>query len=176
MPINYTVNHTALKNIIWRDDFLGIGYRYHDVYMNVFPIFEDKRYASKLWDKTVRWWPDDEIRLRFVEARLENNYWFILYNTAQHMDENTGFAKKLDLSDNFQRFKAGYEKQVILRFGIYNEKPKKEKKGKDKKNFGLELLKKHKTVYDIQFINFSSLSEQSIEMEYIADDRKNIKT
>lgn len=176
MPINYTVNHTTLKNIIWRDDFLGIGYRYHDVYMNVFPIFEDKRYASKLWDKTVRWWPDDEIRLRFVEERLENNYWFILYNTAQHMDENTGFAKKLDLSDNFQRFKAGYEKQVILRFGIYNEKPKKEKKGKDKKNFGLELLKKHKTVYDIQFINFSSLSEQSIEMEYIADDGKNIKT
>jgi hypothetical protein len=92
------------------------------------------------------------------------------------MDENTGFAKKLDLSDNFQRFKAGYEKQVILRFGIYNEKPEKVKKGKDKKNFGLELLKKHKTVYDIQFINFSSLSEQSIEMEYIADDGKNIKT
>jgi hypothetical protein len=140
--------------------------------MNVFPIFEDKRYASKLWDNTVKWWPDDEIRLRFVEARLENNYWFILYNTAQHMDEKTGFAKKLDLSDNFQRFKAGYEKQVILRFGIYNEKPEK-KKGKDKKNFGLELLKKHKTVYDIQFINYSNLSEQSIEMEYIADEGKN---
>ena len=165
-----------MKNIHWRDDFLGIGYRYHDVYMNVFPIFENKKYASKLWDETIRWWPDDEIRLRFVEGGLENNYWFILYNTAQHMDENTGYAKKLQLSDNFHRFKVGYEKQAILRFGIYNEKPKKNKKDKDKKSFDLELLKKHKNVYDIQFINLSSLSEQSIEMEYIADDLKNIKT
>ena len=165
-----------MKNILWRDDFLGIGYRYHDVYMNVFPVFDDKRYASKLWDETIRWWPDDEIRLRFVERGLENNYWFILYNTAQHMDENTGFAKKLQLSDNFHRFKVGYEKQVILRFGIYNEKPKKEGRGKNKKNFGLELLKKHKTVYDIQFIDFSNLSKHSIEMEYIADDWKNIRT
>jgi hypothetical protein len=165
-----------LKHIHWRDDFLGIGYRYHDVYMNVFPIFEDKRYASKLWDETIRWWPDDEIRLRFVERGLENNYWFILYNTAQHMDENTGYAKKLQLSDNFHRFKVGYEKQVILRFGIYNEKPKKEGKSKDKKNFGLELLKKHKTVYDIQFIDFSNLLEHSVEMECIADDGKNIET
>jgi hypothetical protein len=144
--------------------------------MNVFPIFEDKRYASKLWDETIRWWPDDEIRLRFVERGLENNYWFILYNTAQHMDENTGFTKKLQLSENFHRFKVGYEKQVILRFGIYNEKPKKEGKDKDKKNFGLELLKKHKTVYDIQFMDFSNLSEHSIEMECIADDWKNIRT
>ena len=55
-------------------------------------------------------------------------------------------------------------------------KNQKGEEGKDKKNFGLELLKKHKTVYDIQFINFSSLSEQSIEMEYIAEDGKNIKT
>ena len=165
-----------MKNIHWRDDFLGIGYRYHDVYMNVFPIFENKKYASKLWDETIRWWPDDEIRLRFVEGGLENNYWFILYNTAQHMDENTGYAKKLQLSDNFHRFKVGYEKQVILRFGIYNEKPKKAKKDKDKKSFDLELLKKHKNVYDIQFINLSSLSEDSIEMEYIADDWKNIRT
>jgi hypothetical protein len=143
--------------------------------MNVFPIFEDKRYASKLWDETIRWWPDDEIRLRFVERGMENNYWFILYNTAQHMDENTGFTKKLQLSDNFHRFKVGYEKQAILRFGIYNEKPKKEGKDEDKKNFGLELLKKHKTVYDIQFIDFSNLSEHSIEMECIADDWKNTR-
>lgn len=165
-----------MKSIHWRDDFLGIGYRYHDVYMNVFPIFENKKYASKLWDETIRWWPDDEIRLRFVEGGLQNNYWFILYNTAQHMDENTGYAKKLQLSDNFHRFKVGYEKQVILRFGIYNEKPKKDKKDKDKKSFNLELLKKHKNVYDIQFINFSNLSEHSIEMECIADDQKNIRT
>jgi hypothetical protein len=165
-----------LENIIWRDDFIGIGYRYHDVYMNVFPIFEDRSYASKLWDKTVHWWPDDEIRLRFVEkGKDKNNYWFILYNTAQHVDERTGFAKKLQLSDNYQRFKVGYEKQVILRFGIYKENPKKEKKEKDKKKFDLELLKKYKTVYDIQFKDYSNLSADSIEMSYIVNDEKNTK-
>lgn len=145
--------------------------------MNVFPIFEDRRYASKLWDKTVRWWPDDEIRLRFVEEGKDkkNNYWFILYNTAQHVDERTGFAKKLQLSDNYQRFKVGYEKKVILRFGIYKENPKKEKKENESKKFDLELLKKHKTVYDIQFIDFSNLSANSIEMSYIVQDDKDAK-
>src|SRR5215207_81974 len=154
-----SLSTTSLKNILWRDDFIGIGYRYHDVYMNVFPIFEDRRYASKLWDKTVRWWPDDEIRLRFVEeGQDKNNYWFMLYNTAQHVDERTGFAKKLQLSDNYKRFKVGYEKQVILRFGVYKENPKKDK-----------------TVYDIQFMDFSNLSKDSVEMSYIVNDEKNAK-
>lgn len=164
-----------MKNILWRDDFIGIGYRYHDVYMNVFPIFEDKNYASKLWDKTVRWWPDDEIRLRFVEEGKDDNYWFILYNTARHVDECTGFAKKLQLSDNYQRFKVGYEKQVILRFGIYKQNPKKERNEEAKKKFDLQLLKKNKTIYDIKFMNFSSLSTESIEMNYISNDGKNVR-
>lgn len=164
----------SLKSVLWYDDFIGIGYRYHDVYMNVFPIFEDRSYASKLWDKTVRWWPDDEIRLRFVEQEEDkkNNYWFILYNTAQHIDERTGFAKKLQISDNYQRFKVGYEKQVILRFGIYKENPKKVKRENNNKKFDLLLLKKHKTVYDIQFMSFSNLSSDSIEMSYIVNDDK----
>jgi hypothetical protein len=164
----------SLTNILWYDDFIGIGYRYHDIYMNVFPIFEDRSYASKLWDKTIRWWPDDEIRLRFVEQEEDkkNTYWFILYNTAQHMDEHTGFAKKLQISDNYQRFKAGYEKQVILRFGIYKENPKKVKRESDNKKFDLVLLKKHKTVYDIQFMSFSNLSSDSIAMSYIVNDEK----
>ena len=142
--------------------------------MNVFPIFEDMRYASKLWDKTIRWWPDDEIRLRFVEQEEDkkNNYWFILYNTAQHIDERTGFAKKLQISDNYQRFKVGYEKQVILRFGIYKESPKKVKRENHNKKFDLKLLKKYKTVYDIQFMSFSSLSSDNIELSYIANDEK----
>jgi hypothetical protein len=143
--------------------------------MNVFPIFQDRNYASKLWDNTVHWWPDDEIRLRFVEEEFRSNYWFMLYNTAQHIDERTGFAKKLQLSDNYQRFKVGYEKQVILRFGVYKENLKKDKKEKDKKNFDLELLKKHKMIYDIQFMDFSNLSADSIEMSFIANNKKNTK-
>jgi hypothetical protein len=143
--------------------------------MNVFPIFEDKRYASKLWDKSIHWWPDDEIRLRFIETAKENNYWFILYNTAQHVDECTGFAKNLQLSHNYQRFKVGYEKQVLLRFGIYKENSKKEKDKEGKKKFDLELLKKHKTVYDIKFLDVSNLSADSIEFNCITAGGKNIR-
>ena len=165
-----------MKTILWRQDFIGIGYRYHDVYMNVFPIFENKGYASKLWDKSIRWWPDDEIRLRFVEEGEDDSYWFVLYNTAQHIDECTGFAKNLKLSDNYRRFKVGYEKQVILRFGIYKDNLKKEKKEGDmKKKFDLELLKKHKTVYDIKFLNFSNLSADSIEMSASGSGGKKTK-
>lgn len=165
-----------MKNILWRHDFIGIGYRYHDVYMNVFPIFEDKRYASKLWDKSIHWWPDDEIRLRFVEVENGNNYWFILYNTAKYADEGTGFAKNLQLSDNYRRFKRGYEKQVLLRFGIYKGNPGREASKHDKKKFDLELLKKHKTVYDIKFVDdISGLSTDSIEFSCINSCGKNIK-
>ena len=132
----------SLTNILWYDDFIGIGYRYHDIYMNVFPIFEDRSYASKLWDKTIHWWPDDEIRLRFVEQEEDkkNNYWFILYKTAQHMDDK--------------------------------ENPRKSKRGSDNKKFDLVLLKKNKTVYDIQFMSFSNLSSDSTEMSYIVNAEK----
>jgi hypothetical protein len=144
--------------------------------MNVFPIFEDKRYASKVWDKSIHWWPDDEIRLRFVEEGKGKNYWFILYNTAQYIDDCIGFAKNLQLSDNYQRFKVGYEKQVLLRFGIYRENSKKEKDKDDRKKFDLELLKKFKTIYDIKFVDdISSLSTDSIEFNCIATFEKKFR-
>jgi hypothetical protein len=159
-----------LKTITWRNDFIGIGYRYHDVYMNVFPLFQEKKYASKLWDKSIYWWPDDQIKLRFVEKG--NNYWFILYNNSQNVDENTGFAKDFQLSANYQRFKEGYEKQAILRFGIYRENIKNKK---DQGKFNLELLKKHKMVYDIKFLDLSSLSDDSVEMSFISSFNGNNK-
>lgn len=152
-----------MKAVTWLNDFIGIGYRYHDVYMNVFPIFREKRYASKLWNKSVKWWPDDEIKLRFIEER--DNYWFILYNTSQNIDENTGYTKDFQLSDNYRRFKEGYENQVILRFGIYKENIKKKKEEENK--FNLELLKKYKMVYDIKFLDFSDLLADSIEWNCI---------
>ena len=44
-----------------------------------------------------------------------------------------------------------------------------------KKKFDLELLKKHKTVYDIKFLNFSNLSADSIEMNCISGGGKKTK-
>jgi hypothetical protein len=151
-------NRTYLSTVpaAWFKDFVGVGYRYHDVYMNVFPLFQDKMFAFRLWKKTIDWWPDDKIRMRFVEQG--DHYWFILYGGSEFKGDNTGFVKKVQMSENYERFKVGYEKRAILRFGVYKDNPKKE----DSK-YDLEILKKSKSVYDIQFLSFSDLRPDSIE-------------
>jgi hypothetical protein len=156
------------KPISWFRDFAGVGYRYHDVYMNVFPLFEDKRFAFRLWKKTIEWWPDDNIRLRFVEHH--DSYWFILYGGSIYTKDNTGFVKKVPVSENYKRFKEGYEKKAILRFGIYKENPKKNEGSK----YDLEVLKKSKSVYYIAFLKYYELAKDSIEWQCIQDNNEKI--
>jgi hypothetical protein len=150
--------------VTWFRDFVGVGYRYHDVYMNVFPLFQDKMFAHRLWKNTVEWWPDDEIKLRFVEDGAD--YWFILYGGAQYKKDNTGFVKKVPASENYERFKAGFEKKAILRFGIYKEKLKKKE---DSSDYDLEILKKSKSVYDIAFLQHSELAPGSVELKCVQE-------
>ena len=89
-------NNDNNNQITWLNNFIGVGYRYYDIYMNVFPMFEDKMYAFKLWKKTIEWWPDDQIKLRFIEG--DGNYWFILYGGSDYKDDNTGFVKNVPIS------------------------------------------------------------------------------
>src|SRR5215203_3364808 len=110
------MNTVSSKSISWFRDFIGVGYRYHDVYMNVIPLFEDKVHAS----------------------------------------------------DNYKRFKAGYENKAILRFGIYKENPKKKD---DDRKYDLEILKKSKSVYDIAFLKYEELSPESIEWQCIEENK-----
>lgn len=160
------------KPISWYLNFMGVGYRYHDVYMNVFPLFTDKMAAYKLWKKTIDWWPDDRIKLSFVEEG--DDYWFILYGGSDHTGDNTGFVKKMPISENYLRFKAGYEKKVMLRFGIYKENtnPKKKEKDGSVKKYDLEVLKKAKSVYEISFTPLTDLSPDSIEWRCIQESRQ----
>jgi hypothetical protein len=156
---------TSSKPLHWFKDFVGVGYRYHDVYMNVFPLFEKKIPAFKLWKETIEWWPDDVIKLRFVEQG--DDYWFILYGGSKYTNDNTGFVKKMPVSENYKRFKSGYEKKAILRFGIY----KKDGKSGNGNKFDLELLKKSKSVYDIVFVKFEELVPNSVEWMCIEENK-----
>jgi hypothetical protein len=131
--------------------------------MNIFPLFENKRDAFKLWKKTVNWWPDDKIMLTFVEA--ETRYWFILYCKSSVLDQNLGFVKSIPMSQNYQKFKEGVEKTAILRFGIYKTKKSKARRGDP--DYDLELLKKSKMVYNILFQSYQHLSPHSIEYNSI---------
>ena len=164
------------KPISWFGDFIGVGYRYHDIYMNVIPLFEDKMPAYRLWKKTVNWWPDDKIKLRFVEQG--DSYWLIIYGGSTYKGDNTGFVKKVKASDNYTRFKTGYEKKAILRFGIYKESPKKKDDdgdggggGSSSRKYDLEILKKSKSVYDIAFLKYEELSPESIEWQCIEENK-----
>ena len=156
------------KPISWFGDFIGVGYRYHDIYMNVIPLFEDKMPAFRLWKKTIDWWPDDEIKLRFVEQG--DSYWLMIYGGSTYKGDNTGFVKKVQVSDNYKRFKAGYENKAILRFGIYKENPKK-KDHDDDRRYNLEILKKSKSVYDIAFLKYEELSPESSEWRCIEENK-----
>ncbi len=149
--------------ITWYSTFIGVGYRYQDVYMNIFPLFENKRDAFKLWKKAVNWWPDDRIMLTFVEE--ETKYWFILYCKSSESDQNLGFVKSIPMSQNYQKFKHGVEKTAILRFGIY--KTKESKARSEDPDYDLELLKKSKMIYNILFQRYQDLSQYSIEYKSI---------
>jgi hypothetical protein len=162
--INNNHNHT----ITWFNKFIGVGYRYYDIYMNVFPMFEDRMYAFKLWKKTIEWWPDDQIKLRFIEE--DGNYWFILYGGSEYKGDNTGFVKNIPISENYQRFKEGCENKATIRFGIYKENTKSKKKDDDEK-FAIELLKKSKSVYDIKFLQCADVAFDSVEWDCICKNR-----
>ena len=164
------IDIVSSKPISWFGNFIGVGYRYHDIYMNVIVLFEDKMAAYRLWKKTIDWWPDDKIKLRFVEQ--SDSYWLIIYGGSMYKDDNTGFVKKVQISDNYKRFKAGYEDKAILRFGIYKEKnPKKKKEEDDDRKYDLEILKKSKSVYDIAFWRYEELSPESIEWQCIEENK-----
>lgn len=92
----------------WFSEFLGIGYRYQDIHMNVLLLFGDTRLAIKLWNKTISGWADDQVRLVFVEQG--DNYWFILFQEdARLLKGNMGFIKCVPMSHNYVKFKHRYE-------------------------------------------------------------------
>lgn len=157
--------------------------------MNVVPLFSDKNDATRLWQTTVRPWIDPSIRVRFVES--DDKYWFIMDSESKNPDSNRSFFKVLAHSDNYERFKNGYEGEAYLRFGIYSkadfEGAKKdamcrcghEKNDHDDEDerhdclfeecdcqtfesFQVYLLGKKKTVTDILFLNEESIKDDAL--------------
>lgn len=162
----------------WISDFLGVGYRYTDIVMNVLILYNDRKNAIKVWNEYIHWWPDDQIVLRFIED--EGYYWFILYQRGKNLfsKENAGFFKRNQLTQNYQRFKKNFDQKTILRFALYksienrnNDKNKIEanENGDKKSNPGFELniFKRLKTVYDVKFQRKGELDTESIEYSLI---------
>ncbi|MEM3007212.1 MAG: hypothetical protein QXW37_06085 [Candidatus Nitrosotenuis sp.] len=168
----------------WYDEFLGVAYRYFDLRMNVIPLFSTKKEASDLWNETVHWWSDHDIKLRFVEAG--NQYWFILASESRRPDHNMSIYKLLPKSENYLRFKKGHQGEAYLRFAVFTKKNENEVKddavcncGHKKEDhnglcnkedckcqkfetFVLNMLRKKKTITNIKFLEESDVKDDSI--------------
>jgi len=162
----------------WISDFLGIGYRYTDIHMNVLILFTDKKAAIKTWNENVHWWPDNQIVLSFVEDT--DYYWFILYQQGKNLlsKDNVGFFKKNSMTQNYLRFKKNFEEKSILRFAHYKDAKKKTTKNEQKNdidgndtkndtNFELNIFKSMKTIYDVKFLKSNELEKDSVEYSLI---------
>jgi len=165
----------------WISNFLGVGYRYTDIFMNILLLFTDRKIAVKIWNENIHWWPDDQIILRFIED--QDHYWFILYLQGKNLlsKENIGFFKKNHITQNYLRFKRNYEQKAILRFALYKNLEKKigdndkngendeniEKENSKNINYELNIFKRMKTIYDVKFLKINELEDNSFEYSLI---------
>ena len=162
----------------WISDFLGVGYRYTDIHMNILILFTDRKAAIKIWNENIHWWPDDQIILSFVEDA--DYYWFILYQRGKNLlsKDNVGFFKKNSMTQNYLRFKKNFEEKSILRFAHYktskNKMASDDQKSENGKNdtkhdtnYELNIFKRLKTIYDVRFLKINELEEDSVEYSLI---------
>lgn len=144
----------ALSNehsIQWFDDFLGVGYRFYDLRMNVFPIFSDKKKAIKIWEDVIKWWADPSIKIRFVE--ISDDYWFVMGGYSPFPESNKSFFKVLKKSEHYERFKKGHDGEAYLRMGIYREKDE---------SSPISIFKKKKLVTDIKFLQENTAKDDTL--------------
>ena len=120
--------------IKWENEFLGVGYRYFDVRMNIVLVYPEFKPASKLWLETMHFWNDHSIKIRFIE--IGDEYWFVMGADSRKPETNKYFYKVLPKSENYERFKKGHEGTAYLRYGAYKEKQMDEVKDKDVCNCG----------------------------------------
>jgi hypothetical protein len=163
----------------WISEFLGVGYRYTDIHMNILLLFTDRKTAIKIWNENIHWWPDDQIILRFIED--EEYYWFFLYQQGKNLfsKENIGFYKKNVLTQNYLRFKKNFEQKTIFRFALYKTSERKiARKDEDDKddrenevstnvNFELNIFKRMKVIYDVKFLKINELEDNNFEYSLI---------
>jgi len=144
-------------SITWYTDFLGVGYRYWDVHTHVLLILNSKKDLLSLWKKVVKWWPDDEIKMRFVES--DNYYEFVLYGESRILAENKWvFLKYLKTSEYYKKFKDEYDGAAYLGFALYKTKTKDD-------SYELEVFKYRKKVTDVQFLKENEVEQDSIVLK-----------
>jgi len=88
--------------INWFDAF-----HFYDVRPKILLIFDERRKIPDVWNKIIKYWPDDEIKIRFVET--EDSFEFVLYCESRILLTTWVFLKALKTSENYKRFKEEYD-------------------------------------------------------------------
>jgi hypothetical protein len=129
------------SKIDWFEDFIGLGYHVFDVRPTIYLIFDNKRKLVNTWNNIIKYWPDDEIKMRFFEG--DTNYEFILYCQSRILQTTNVFLKSLKISDHYQQFMEEYIGSASLQIANYSPKNKK---------YELEIFKFKKKVTDLKFL------------------------
>ena len=135
--------------INWFDDFLGLGYHLYDVRPTIYLILEGRRKLAYTWHRIIKYFPDDEIKVRFIEK--DSTYEFILYCQSRILLTTWVFLKSLKISENYKKFKQDYEGISLFKLALYF--PKK------KSGHHLEIFKYEKRISDVRFLT-ESVAEQ----------------
>ena len=136
---------------IWFNDFMGVGYHFYDVRTKVLLIFDERKTLRNTWNKVIKWWPDDEIKMRFVETN--DSYEFVLYGESRILTTKWVFLKALKASEHYKRFKDDYEGAAYLGLALYRPKDD---------SYELEIFKYSKRVTDVQFLKEPEAEQDSI--------------
>lgn len=121
---------------------MGVGYEFHEVRAKVILVFNNKKTLLNAWNKVIKWWPDDWIKMRFLETK--DSYEFVLYGDSNFSDATWVFLKALRMSEYYKTFKDDYEGAAYLRLAIY--RPKRD-------SYDLEIFDYRKKVTDVIFLN-----------------------
>ena len=137
--------------IDWFDDFLGLGYHMYDVKPTIFLMFDGRKKVGNAWNKIIKYFPDDEIKIRFVER--EPNYDFVLYCESRILSTTWVFLKTLKISEHYKQFKEDYEGAANLKLALYVPK---------KDTYELEIFKYMKRITNLKFP-----SESEVEQDFV---------
>ncbi|MDE1814754.1 MAG: hypothetical protein KGH87_06745 [Thaumarchaeota archaeon] len=135
----------------WFEDFLGLGYHVFDVRPTIYLIFDDKRKLVNTWNQMIKYWPDDEIKMRFFEG--DASYEFILYCQSRILQTTNVFLKSLKISDHYKQFMEEYIGSASLQLAVYSPK---------NKTYELEIFKFKKKITDLKF-----LKKQDVDDDFV---------
>ena len=139
------------SKINWFEDFLGLGYHVFDVRPTIYLIFDNKRKLVNAWNQIIKYWPDDEIKMRFFEG--DASYEFILYCQSRILQTTHVFLKSLKISDHYQQFMEEYNGSASLQIANYTPK---------NDEYALEIFKFKKKVTEVKF-----LKEQDVDDDFV---------